>query len=88
MTKITEEMLNKAFDNYINAFNELADKEDHLEELKIALDDFKEGSSKYVEAQRDIKAYEATMALYQRKFRMSAVELDRTKVLISMQVRP
>ena len=87
MTRITEEDVNKAFDNYINAFNDLAHEEDQLEAMKFDLADYKEGSPKYNEAMAEIKDFEQNMTKFQRVYRLAAIELDRIKVLVSMQGR-
>ena len=86
MTKITEDQVNAAFDAYLEAFNTLAEQEDILEDMKMDLGDFKEGSVKQLEAQTKIKTFELGMAIYQRNLRKAALELDRIKTLVSMQV--
>jgi hypothetical protein len=87
MTKITEDDINKAFDKYIDAFNDLAHEEDELEAMKYELSDYKEGSTKYNEAMAEIRDFEQNMAKFQRVYRLAAVELDRIKVLVSMQIK-
>jgi hypothetical protein len=87
MTRITEEDVNKAFDAYIEAFNDLAHEEDELEAMKYELSDYKEGSAKYNEAMVEVKDFEQNMTKFQRVYRLAAVELDRIKVLVSMQVK-
>lgn len=84
---ITKEQVNKAFDDYIEAFNDLAREEDMLEAMKFELNDYKEGSAKYNEAMTEIRDFEQTMAKYQRDYRLAAIELDRIKTLLSMEVR-
>lgn len=81
--EITEARINEAFDLYIAAFEDLAEQEDKLEDMKQDLDEYKEGSSKHQEALKNIQAFERTLAGYQRKFRMTALELDRVKTLIN-----
>lgn len=85
LTVITEENVNEAFDNYLIAFNILADKEDELERMKLEVEDFKEGSPKHTEAIRKAREFELAMSAYQREFRRAGLQLDRVKTLANMQ---
>ena len=81
--EVTMEKINEKFDLYVAAFEDLAEQEDKLEDMKISLEDYKEGSPKHQEAMREVRAFEKTIATYQRKFRMAALELDRVKTLVN-----
>jgi soluble cytochrome b562 len=85
--EITMEKINEKFDLYVAAFEDLAEQEDKLEEMRSGLEDYKEGSPKHQEAMREVKAFEKTIATYQRRFRMAALELDRIKTLVDF-MRP
>lgn len=82
---ITEENINEAFDNYLTAFDTLAEKEDELERMKLELEDYKEGSPKHTEAIRKAREFEISLSAYQRAFRKAGLQLDRVKTLASMQ---
>ena len=75
--------INEAFNLYIATFEDLAEQEDKLEEMKDGLEDYKEGSPKHQEAMKEVRAFEKTITVYQRKFRMAALELDRVKTLVN-----
>lgn len=79
--EVTIEKINEAFDLYIAAFEDLAEQEDKMEEMKQGLEDYKEGSPKHQEAIREIQAFEKVLTVYQRKYRMAALELDRIKTV-------
>lgn len=83
--KITEEMVNKAFDAYLESFNILAEQEDLFEDMKLEIQDYKEGSAKFEQAKLKLQEFERTMAEPQRNMRKAALELDRIKTLVSMQ---
>ncbi len=78
---ISDTRINKAFDDYIKAFNELASKEDELETMRAELEEYKDGSSKYVAAQKAVHDFEHAMIEYQRKLRLAGIEVDRIKTL-------
>lgn len=82
---ITETEVNKAFDAYLDAFNTLAEQEDILDDMRVELGDYKEGSPKHTEAQRTVVEFERGMAELQRNLRKAALQLDRIKTLVSMQ---
>jgi hypothetical protein len=82
---ITEANINDAFDNYLQAFNVLAEKEDELELMKLEIEDFKEGSPKHSEAIRKAREFEMSLSEYQRTYRRAGLELDRVKTLAMMQ---
>ena len=84
MQKISPEEVNAAFDAYIAAFNELAALEDELEEMRMAMEDYKENSFKHNEAKAATMAFERSLVGPQRKFRLAAIELDRAKTLANM----
>jgi hypothetical protein len=79
--EVTIEKLNQAFDLYRATFEDLAEQEDKMEEMKHGLEDYKEGSPKHQEAIREIQAFEKVLTVYQRKYRMAALELDRIKTI-------
>ncbi len=81
--EITVDLINEKFNLYVAAFEDLAEQEDKLEDMKIGLEDYKEGSPKHQEAMREVRAFEKTIAVYQRKFRMAGLELDRIKTLVN-----
>lgn len=82
---ITEKEVNEAFDAYLEAFNTLAEQEDLLEDMRGELDEYKEGGSKHVEAQRKIAAFERAMTEPARNLRKAALQLDRIKTLVAVQ---
>jgi soluble cytochrome b562 len=81
--EVTMELIHEKFDLYRAAFEDLAEQEDKLEEMRNGLEDYKEGSPKHQEAMKEVRAFEKTIAVYQRKFRMAALELDRVKTLVN-----
>lgn len=82
---ITETEVNRAFDAYLEVFNILAEQEDILEDMRMELGDYKEGGSKYTEAQNRIAAFERSLVEYQRNLRKAALHLDRIKTLVMVQ---
>ena len=82
MTEINETVIDQAFDAYKAAFAALAEKEDFVEGMKHELEEYKEGSSKYKELEKEIKDFNTVLSKYQREFRMAALELDRVKTMV------
>jgi hypothetical protein len=82
---VTEEDIEKAFSDYLRAFNILAEKEDEIERMKTDLDDLKEGGAKYVAAQQSIHVFEHKMMQYQRDLRTAGIFIDRIKTLLQAE---
>lgn len=82
---ITESNVNDAFDAYLEVFNILAEKEDHLDELKAEVEDYKEGTPKHSAAIQKVRDFEKTLIEDQRNLRKAAIHLDRIKTLVQAQ---
>jgi hypothetical protein len=77
---ITEQEIDKVFDQYTEAFNELCAAEDKLEQMHVDIDEFKEGTSKHIAAIVAAKEFERTTVYpLQRALRLAGVEVDRLK---------
>ena len=82
---ISEDDVNKAFDNLEKAFQELVKIEDKQQELAADLAEYKDGSRKADQVKKRLQELQPKMSEAQRAYRLAGMRADRIRLLLDVQ---
>jgi len=82
--KIDEDSINSAFDELLQIFEELAEAEDVVNELKTELESYKPVSPKRAEVQLKLDEAERNRIKIARKYVKAQMKVDRIKTLMRL----
>jgi len=82
---ITEDDVNKAFEDLENAFLELAKVEDRQTALLDDLKEYAEGGRKAEHAKKKVQDLQPKLTAAQRAFRLAGMRADKIRMLLDVQ---